>query len=151
MACIQPFLGISILLYCLLQCVDGVSPVPGKKITTPFGKKGGWTAGYHTGDDYACPVGTKVVATRAGVVKSDSWGAAYGVHIIIESKELKGKTIRHLYAHLSRKSVKSGDHVKVGQQIGKSGNTGRTTGPHVHYEERVSPYGYTNHRKPRFN
>ena len=92
-----------------------------------------------------------MVATRARVVKSGSWGAAYGTHIIIESKELKGKTIRHLYAHLSQKLVKVGDHVEAGQQIGKIGSTERTIGPHVHYEERVSPYGYMNHRKPQFN
>jgi murein DD-endopeptidase MepM/ murein hydrolase activator NlpD len=57
-------------LHCVTDQVNGVSPVPDKRITTPFGKKGSWAAGYHTGDDYACPIGTKVVATRAGVVKS---------------------------------------------------------------------------------
>lgn len=145
------FCILAVFLHSVTDQVNGVSPVPGKKITTPFGKKGSWAAGYHTGDDYACSVGTKVIATTAGIVKSGSWGAAYGTHIIIETKFPKGKTVRHLYAHLSSKLVKTGAHVKAGQQIGKSGNTGRTTGPHVHYEERVSPYGYMNHRKPQFN
>ncbi|CAF0890284.1 unnamed protein product [Rotaria sordida] len=142
---------LAIFLHCITNQVNGVSPVPGKKITTPFGKKGSWIAGYHTGDDYACPVGTKVVATKAGVVKAGSWGSSYGTHLIIESKDSSGKIIRHLYAHLSKKLLKTGAKVKAGQQIGKSGNTGRTTGPHLHYEERVSPYGYYNHRKPQFN
>jgi murein DD-endopeptidase MepM/ murein hydrolase activator NlpD len=142
---------LAIFFYCVANLVNGVSPVPGKRITTPFGKKGSWTNGYHTGDDYACPIGTKVVATRAGVVKSGSWGPSHGTHIIIESKVSKGNAIRHLYAHLSQKSVEVGAYVKAGQQIGRSGNTGRTTDPHLHYEERLSPYGYMNHRKPQFN
>ncbi|CAF1105479.1 unnamed protein product [Rotaria sordida] len=131
--------------------VNCVSPAPGRAVTTPFGKKGSWSAGYHTGADYACPTGTKVVAAKAGVVKSGNWGAAYGTHIIIESKDAAGKVIRHLYAHLSKKMVSVGAKVKAGQQIAKSGNTGRSTGPHLHYEERVSPFGYSNHRKPQFN
>lgn len=122
-------------------------PIPGRSITTPFGKKGSWAAGYHTGDDYACPVGTNVRATASGKVISANWGAAYGTHIVIESPD----KVRQLYAHLSQKLVSVGKNVKAGDVIAKSGNTGRTTGPHLHYEERVSPYGYNNHRKPRLN
>ncbi|CAF1553101.1 unnamed protein product [Adineta steineri] len=144
------FMLVIVIHYIIIQ-VHSVSPAPGKKITTPFGKKGSWAAGYHTGADYACPIGTKVVATRAGVVKNANWGSAYGTHIIIESKDTNGKTIQHLYAHLSNKLVKIGANVKAGQEIGKSGNTGRSTGPHLHYEERVSPFAYKNHRSPKFN
>lgn len=122
-------------------------PVPGKPVTTPFGKKGSWAAGYHTGDDYACPVGTSVRATVSGTVKDLNWGSAYGTHIVIESAD----KVRQLYAHLSKKLVKVGQKVTAGQEIAKSGNTGRSTGPHLHYEERVSPYGYSNHRKPQLN
>ncbi|CAF1200388.1 unnamed protein product [Didymodactylos carnosus] len=122
-------------------------PVPGKTVTTPFGKKGSWAAGYHTGDDYACPTGTRVVAAASGTVKDVNWGAAYGIHVVIESSD----KVRHLYGHLSKKSVKPGQQIKAGQEIGKSGNTGRSTGPHLHYEERVSPYAYANHRKPTLN
>ncbi|CAF3985478.1 unnamed protein product, partial [Rotaria sp. Silwood1] len=100
---------------------------------------------------YACPIGTKVVATRAGIVKAGNWGDAYGTHIIIESKDAAGKVIRHLYAHLSQKMVSVGASVKAEQQIAKSGNTGRSTGPHLHYEERVSPFAYANHRNTQFN
>ncbi|CAF1305498.1 unnamed protein product [Rotaria sp. Silwood1] len=106
--------------------VNGISPVPGRAITTPF-------------------------ATRAGIVKAGNWGDAYGTHIIIESKDAAGKVIRHLYAHLSQKMVSVGASVKAEQQIAKSGNTGRSTGPHLHYEERVSPFAYANHRNTQFN
>ena len=122
-------------------------PVPGRSVTTPFGKKGSWAAGYHTGDDYACPVGTSVRATASGTVINANWGADYGTHIVIESPD----RIRQLYAHLSKKTVNVGQKVSAGQEIGKSGNTGRSTGPHLHYEERVSPYAYKNHRKPQLN
>ncbi|CAF3133656.1 unnamed protein product [Rotaria socialis] len=125
----------------------GHLPVIGRSVTTPFGKPGSWAAGYHTGDDYACPIGTSVFATASGIVKNLNWGAAYGTHIVIESPD----KIRQLYGHLSQKLVGVGQNVKAGAQIAKSGNTGRSTGPHLHYEERVSPYGYSNHRKPQLN
>ena len=125
------------------------NPVPGYSITTPFGKPGSWAAGYHTGDDYAAPTGTKVVATRGGVVKSSGWsgwGSAYGLHVVIETNG-----VRHGYAHLSASKVSAGQTVAQGQQIGNVGSTGNSTGPHLHYEERVSPFGYSNHRNPEFN
>lgn len=125
------------------------NPVPGYSITTPFGKPGGWAAGYHTGDDYAAPSGTKVVATRGGVVKSagwSAWGSAYGLHVVIETNG-----VRHGYAHLSAAKVSVGQSVARGQQVGNVGSTGNSTGPHLHYEERVSPFGYSNHRNPEFN
>lgn len=125
------------------------NPVPGYHVTTPFGRPGSWAAGYHTGDDYACPIGTRVVATRPGRVKHVSryaFGSAYGLHVVVQTDG-----VQHLYAHLSRAAVEVGQRVEQGTTIGRSGNSGNTTGPHLHYEERVSPYGYWNHRKPRFN
>lgn len=125
------------------------TPVPGHRVTTPFGRRGSWAAGYHTGDDYAARTGTSVVSTRAGVVKSVSWsawGSAYGLHVIVASG-----SVRHLYAHLSRTAVRVGQSVNRGTRLGYVGATGRVTGPHLHYEERVSPYGYYNHRRPQFN
>ncbi len=126
------------------------SPVPGYVITTPFGKEGDlWAAGYHTGDDYAAPKGTRVQATRAGRVVGAAWnvwGSAYGQQVIIDTNG-----IRHLYAHLSRISVKAGQHVEAGQKVGEVGETGHAYGYHLHYEERHSPYGYYDHRKPVFN
>ena len=135
----------SLLAFCAV--VFAHLPVPGKPVTTPFGKPGSWSAGYHTGDDYACPTGTSVRATVSGTVKDVNWGADYGTHIVIESPD----KVRQLYAHLSRKLVTVGQNVKAGAEIAKSGNTGRSTGPHLHYEERVAPYNYRNHRKPQLN
>lgn len=128
------------------------NPIPPYRITTPFGKRGSWAAGYHTGDDYstAGKVGVKVRAAKSGVVKStgNSWGSSYGIHVVIEHRKTG---IRHGYCHLSRVAVRSGQRVKKGQVIGYSGNTGNSTGPHLHYEERRKTYGYWNHRKPVFN
>lgn len=117
------------------------SPVRGKPITTPYGKPGKhWKLGRHTGVDYACPVGTPVYAVTDCVIveagDSVSWGAAYGKAIIIENTALKRRAI---YAHLSKIDVKKGDKIKGGAQIGLSGNTGNSTGPHLHYEERELP------------
>jgi len=75
-----------------------------------------------------------------------SWGAAYGRAAIVESN---GK--RYLYAHLNSLNVSKGQTVAVGTKIGAVGLTGRTFGPHVHLEMRVSPYRYcTDSRKPAF-
>lgn len=126
------------------------NPVPGYKITTPFGRRGSWAAGYHTGDDYGAPYGSKVVATRFGKVIHvgwGGWGIAYGAHIIIDN----GSGIHHMYAHLSRTYVRKGQVVQAGTKIGLIGVTGNSSGPHLHYEERHSNYGYMDHRKPVFN
>jgi hypothetical protein len=132
------------------DALSSTSPVPGRSITTPFGREGSfWAAGYHTGDDYAAPIGTRVQATRAGRVVGAGWnilGAAYGRQVIVETDG-----IRHLYAHLSRVSVSAGQNVAQGQKLGEVGDTGNVTGPHLHYEERRSPYGYYDHRRPVFN
>jgi murein DD-endopeptidase MepM/ murein hydrolase activator NlpD len=128
------------------------NPIPPFRITTPFGKRGGWAAGYHTGDDYSTNRrnGIKVLAAKGGWVVSvgNAWGSSYGKHIVLINKKTG---IRHGYCHLSSIAVRPGQHVKKGQLIGRSGNTGNSTGPHLHYEERRSPYGYWNHRKPEFN
>ncbi len=121
-------------------------PVPGHPITNPFGVKGSWAAGYHTGSDIACPVGTRVVAMAPGRVIHVGWGGwdqAYGIHVVVQSDG-----VQHGYCHLSSTSVQAGQSVSEGQLLGLSGNTGRSTGPHVHVEERVSPFGYFNHRRP---
>ena len=91
-----------------------------------------------------------VRAAKGGVVKSTSnaWGSSYGKHVVLESGK---KKIRHGYCHLSGIKVKAGQKVTKGQIIGWSGNTGNSTGPHLHYEERHYPYNYWAHRKPVFN
>lgn len=106
-----------------------------------------------TGEDYGSSGinGAKVVATRAGTViysgRGGGWGASYGEHVIIDSG-----TVRHMYAHLSRRSVGYGTKVAAGQQVGLVGSTGNSTGPHLHYEERTSPFLYANKdREPVFS
>lgn len=116
------------------------APVKGFSITTAYGVKGSrWSKGYHTGADYACPVGTPVYAARNGIITPRNWGAAYGTHIV-QKRTWPVGTRRHLlYAHLSRRVVKPGQRVKKGQLIGYTGDTGNTTGPHLHFEERTGP------------
>lgn len=127
-----------------------VQPVAYVYITAEFGRPGSWAAGYHTGIDYRAAVGTKIFATKTGYVVHAGYGgfgAAYGNHIILKSLH-NGRTIYHLYAHLSDSHVVRGQTVKTNQWIGNSGATGNVTGPHLHYEERVSPFGYYNHIRP---
>jgi murein DD-endopeptidase MepM/ murein hydrolase activator NlpD len=119
-------------------------PVPGYKITTGYKKPGRlWAAGYHTGVDLAAPTGTKVYSTTDGTVKHvgwGGWGRAYGVHVIVQDSS----GYRHGYMHLSATSVRVGQRVRAGTQVGRIGVTGNTTGPHLHLETRRSPYRYNN-------
>lgn len=121
-------------------------------VTTPYGKKGSWAAGYHTGIDYRAPVGTPIYATRRGKVVHSGYGAsgngaAYGNHVAVHSMH-RGRKREHSYNHLSKNVVKAGDRVKAGDLIGYSGETGNTFGAHLHYEERFYPFKYWDHYKP---
>jgi murein DD-endopeptidase MepM/ murein hydrolase activator NlpD len=122
------------------------SPVPGYGIGTPYGKPGSWAAGYHTGNDYPAPAGKPVVATRAGKVTKAQYDGDYGNRV-----EILTGDVEHSYSHLSAFSVSVGQQVAEGQQVGQVGSTGNSTGPHCHYEERTSPYGYSDDRKPQFD
>ena len=109
-----------------------IYPIKNGKITTAYGKKGKmWSRGYHTGIDFACAVGTDVFAVCDGKIEKGSWGDAYGTHLI---QKVPGGWV--IYAHLSKALVKGGATVKQGQLIGKSGNTGNSSGPHLHFEFR---------------
>jgi murein DD-endopeptidase MepM/ murein hydrolase activator NlpD len=122
------------------------SPVPARfKITTTYRRPGKhWSCGYHTGVDFAVPTGTPIFAAQDGKVLEAStavtWGNSYGTSVIIDH----GNGVRAVYAHLSKLEVKKGDKVTEGQQIGLSGNTGNSTGPHLHFEARVTPWKYAN-------
>jgi len=109
------------------------SPIAGKLPSTPYKKLGKrWSKGYHTGIDYAVPVGTDVLAIADGTIVNANWGRSYGVQLVCA---IDGGWI--IYAHLSAALVKPGDKVKAGQVIAKSGNTGtNTTGAHLHVELR---------------
>lgn len=116
-------------------------------VTCSFGVKGSWAAGYHTGIDYRAAVGTKVHVTRRGKVIHVGYDDAYGNYVIVQSWH-KYRFIRHYYCHLSKFSVREGQRLNAGNVVGLSGDTGNTTAPHLHYEERHSPFGYYNHHKP---
>lgn len=108
------------------------------KIATPYGRRGNWAAGYHTGADFPAPTGAPVYAVYNGTISIGGWGSAYGKHVRLK---VAGKG-QYGYCHLSRITVKSGQEVKAGDRIGYVGSTGRATGPHLHLEKRVSPYRY---------
>ncbi len=102
-------------------------------ISARYGLPGdGWIAGYHTGVDLAVPTGTPVYSVGPGEVHSTSTEGAYGNHILVRMAD--GRYV--LYAHLDRMSVAPGDRVRGGTRIGDSGNTGNSTGPHLHLEVR---------------
>lgn len=112
---------------------EAQSPVQGVAATTKFGAKNPnlWKAG-HTGQDYPVPIGTTVYAAADGIVMGDNPGAAYGLCVMIDH----GNGYQTLYGHLDSKSVNVGDQVTRGQAIGKSGDSGNVTGPHLHFEVR---------------
>lgn len=119
------------------------------KISTAYNRPGShWKLGRHTGVDFRVPTGTKVVAAMAGIVleagSNVSWGPSYGTSVVIDH----GKGVRAIYAHLSAVKVKKGDTVLERDLIGLSGNTGNSTGPHLHFESRVSPWRYGNDIDP---
>jgi murein DD-endopeptidase MepM/ murein hydrolase activator NlpD len=125
------------------KAASWVDPVKNYKLTASFAQNGGMWASKHSGQDFAVPIGTNVVATHGGtVVKAGGNGAgdgpAYGNAIVIKH----GNGTYSQYAHLSKVNVKIGQIVKTGQSIAKSGNTGNSSGPHLHFEIRTTPnYG----------
>jgi len=106
-----------------------VWPLSGR-ITSTYGPRWG---GFHSGVDIAAPVGTPIAAADTGVVVAVGWSGGYGRRIIIDH----GGGVTTLYAHLSRYLVDVGDKVEKGSRIGLVGSTGRSTGPHLHFEIRV--------------
>ena len=121
--------------------VTGVSvpsrmPLEGAQLTSGFGMRNHPVLGgrrQHAGIDLAAPTGTPVYATADGVVSRADWYSSYGLYISVEH----GASMQTRYAHLSRLAVAAGDNVKKGDLIGYVGSTGRSTGPHLHYEVRV--------------
>ena len=111
-------------------------PIKDGKITTPYNKKGKmWKSGFHTGVDFAVPEGTDILAACDGVVQANNWGAAYGKQVIVKAN-VKGQDVWMIYAHCSETFVKAGAKVQKGQHIAESGNTGNSSGPHLHFEVR---------------
>ncbi|MFE8938565.1 peptidoglycan DD-metalloendopeptidase family protein [Streptomyces sp. NPDC007872] len=107
-------------------------------IGTRYGKPGSsWSSGYHTGVDFPVPTGTSVRAAADGRVVSAGWGGAYGYQIVLRHDD--GRYSQ--YAHLSALAVREGQRVGAGQRIARSGSTGNSSGPHLHFEIRTGP-GY---------
>ena len=101
--------------------------ISGGRYTSGFGRRWGRM---HKGVDWACPIGTTVYASCAGTVISASYNGGYGNNVVISHAD--GRLTR--YAHNSKLLVKAGQHVEQGEPIALSGSTGRSTGPHVHFE-----------------
>ncbi|MFG3282428.1 M23 family metallopeptidase [Streptomyces sp. NPDC048111] len=116
-----------------------VAPISGSYVSTGY-KTGGslWSSGSHTGIDFHAGIGTSVHAVGLGTVVEAGDGGAYGNNIVIRMHD--GTYTQ--YGHLSVIQVSVGQTVEPGQQIALSGNTGNTTGPHLHFEARTGPdYG----------
>ncbi|MER7899277.1 transglycosylase family protein [Streptomyces sp. NPDC096046] len=112
-----------------------VAPVSAS-LGTPYRKAGSaWSKGYHTGVDFPVPTGTTVKSVAAGSVVSAGWGGSYGYQVVIRH----GDGRYSQYAHLSAISVRDGQSVSAGQRIGRSGSTGNSSGPHLHFEVRTGP------------
>ncbi|WP_446745555.1 M23 family metallopeptidase [Silvibacterium acidisoli] len=120
-------------------------PVAGP-ITSSFGERSDPFSGegaFHKGIDISASYGQPVRATADGVVLTAAMGNGYGREILVDH----GHGIETLYGHLSGFAVTSGEQVRIGQIIGYVGTSGRSTGPHLHYEVRirdtpVNPYKY---------
>lgn len=126
-------------------CVPAIKPIDGVR-TSPFGMRFHpiyRIMKFHSGQDFHAPIGTPVYATGDGVVESAQYNDGYGNCIIIDH----GFGLKTLYAHLSKCLVKPGQVVRRGENIGLSGNTGVSDGPHLHYEVikdgvKVNPLAY---------
>ncbi|MFF6778925.1 M23 family metallopeptidase [Streptomyces sp. NPDC012637] len=114
-------------------------PVAGSYVSTGY-KTGGslWSSGSHSGIDFHAAYGTKVVSVGSGTVVEAGWGGAYGNNIVIRMND--GTYTQ--YGHLSAITVRVGQKVTPGEQIGVSGSSGNSTGPHLHFEARTgADYG----------
>jgi murein DD-endopeptidase MepM/ murein hydrolase activator NlpD len=113
------------------------TPLEDAEITSPFGSRDdpfNEQSAFHEGVDFGAPVGSPVFATGDGQVIWAGWRDRYGIMVEIDH----GHGLSTRYAHLARPLVKVGDRVTRGRPIGLLGNTGRSTGPHLHYEVRVN-------------
>lgn len=125
-----------------------IKPISGGRLSSGFGGRNAPTKGAstnHKGIDWATPIGTAVMASCGGTVTKAGWGSGYGYVVYIRHED--GRETR--YGHLSKVLVSAGQRVSQGQKIALSGNTGRSTGPHVHFEIRingqaVNPLNYLN-------
>ncbi|TCS94849.1 M23 family metallopeptidase [Hazenella coriacea] len=132
---------------CTVEEIKNIGPISSSGFLRPLDKKYRVTSYFgprwgkpHEGLDYGCPVGTPIVASKSGVVEVSKFGypgsgfGGYGNVVLVNH----GGGVKTLYAHLASQSVRVGQTVSQGQQIGLCGSTGRSTGPHLHFEIRTS-------------
>ncbi|MEV0978768.1 peptidoglycan DD-metalloendopeptidase family protein [Streptomyces sp. NPDC049915] len=112
-----------------------VAPVETYQLSAGFGSDGSHWAHRHTGQDFAVPIGTPVRAVGAGRVVRVACGGAFGIEIVLQHP---GGYYTQ-YGHLAAVGVDAGQQVLAGQWIGQSGTSGNSTGPHLHFEVRITP------------
>ena len=111
------------------------TPINGARLSSPFGMRKHPIDGFnkmHRGTDFAAPMGTPIMASGSGTIKKAGWCGGGGNCVVIKHNS----TYQTVYAHMSKfaNGVKRGVRVKQGQTIGYVGSTGKSTGPHLHYE-----------------
>lgn len=111
-----------------------IKPLAGGTLSSGFGYRNFRGSENHFGVDWSTPTGTTVYASSAGTVTRAGWSSSYGYCVYIQHPD----GIETRYAHNSKLLVSVGQYVKQGQSIALSGNTGDSTGPHVHFEVRVN-------------
>ena len=113
------------------------TPLNGARLSSSFGNRKHPILGFtkmHKGVDFAAPIGTPIFAAGDGIIEYSGWNGAYGKYIRIKHNGI----FKTAYAHLSKIYKKRGTRIKQGDIIGTLGSTGRSTGPHLHYEILVS-------------
>ncbi|MFI1394541.1 M23 family metallopeptidase [Streptomyces sp. NPDC020681] len=115
---------------------EWVTPVEQYRLSAGFDSAGERWSHRHTGQDFAVGIGAPVRAVGAGRVLSVSCGGAFGIEIVVQHP---GGYYTQ-YAHLASVAVDQGEQVRTGQSIGQAGTTGNSTGPHLHFEVRLTPY-----------
>ncbi|MFT3994199.1 MAG: M23 family metallopeptidase [Dysgonomonas sp.] len=122
-----------------LQHIPSIQPISDRNLKTMASGYGMridpiyGTARFHAGMDFSAPIGTPVYVTGDGTITWADWRQGYGKCIIVNH----GYGYETLYAHLDEYTTRVGQKVKRGEQIAKVGNTGKSTGPHLHYEVHV--------------
>lgn len=111
-------------------------PVRGR-VSSEFGRRPspwGGALEHHRGLDIGTPAGTPILSPAAGRVVVAGWGGDFGRHVVVDH----GGGVRSLYGHLGKVSVRAGQAVEAGDVLGVAGSSGRSTGPHLHYEVHVN-------------
>jgi murein DD-endopeptidase MepM/ murein hydrolase activator NlpD len=133
----------------MLSSIPAIQPIHNKNLkimTSGYGNRIDpiyKTTKFHAGIDFAAPTGTKIYATGKGTVMLAGSEGAYGQSVVLDH----GFGYQSRYAHMSKVAVKAGQKVKRGDLIGYVGNTGKSTGPHLHYEvvkggQRINPINF---------